>query len=50
MVTLKIEFDTKADIVNALKEIASSIDYGYSSGITCFGDVCWNIYGYEEEE
>lgn len=52
MVTLnigEIEFDTKADIVNTLNEITRSIDYGYSSGITCSG-VCWDIGGEEESE
>lgn len=52
MVTLnlgEIEFDTKADIVNTLNEIANSIDYGYSSGLTC-GGVCWDIEGEEEPE
>lgn len=52
MVTLnlgEIEFETKADIVNTLTEIANSIDYGYSSGITCCG-VCWDIEGDEESE
>lgn len=52
MVTLnlgEIEFETKADIVNTLNEIANSIDYGYSSGITNSG-VCWDIDGNEESE
>lgn len=52
MVTLnlgEIEFDTKADIVNTLNEIANSIDCGYSGGITC-GGVCWDIEGEEEPE
>lgn len=52
MVTLnlgEIEFETKADIVNTLNEIANSIDYGYSSGITC-GGVCWDIEGNEESD
>lgn len=42
MVTLilgEIEFDTKADIMNTLNEIANAIEIGYSSGITC-GGVC----------
>lgn len=36
MVTLnlgEIEFDTKADIVNVLNELANAIEYGYNSGI-----------------
>lgn len=52
MVTLnlgEIEFNTKADIVNVLNELANAIDYGYSSGITC-GGVCWDIDGEEESE
>ena len=52
MVTLnlgEIEFDTKADIVNTLNEIANAIESGYSSGITC-GGVCWDIEGEEEPE
>lgn len=52
MVTLnlgEIEFDTKADIVNTLNEIANSIDYGCRSGLTC-GGVCWDIEGEEEPE
>lgn len=52
MVTLnlgEIEFDTKADIVNTLNEIANYIDCGYNSGITC-GGVCWDIDGEEELE
>lgn len=52
MVTLnlgEIEFNTKADIVNALNELANAIDYGYSSGITNSG-VCWDIDGDEETE
>jgi hypothetical protein len=44
-----IEFETKADIVNTLNEIANSIDYGYISGIT-FGGVCWDIEGEEQQE
>lgn len=50
MVTLnlgEIEFETKADIVNTLNEIANSIDCGYGSGVTCCG-VCWDIAGEEE--
>lgn len=52
MVTLnlgEIEFNTKADIVNTLNEIANNIDCGYNSGITC-GGVCWDIDGKEENE
>lgn len=52
MVTLnlgEIEFDTKADIVNTLNEIANSIDYGYTSGLTCCG-VFWDIEGEDEDE
>lgn len=52
MVTLNLgemEFDTKADIVTTLNEIANSIDYGYRSGLTC-GGVCWDIEGDEEFE
>lgn len=52
MVTLnigEIEFAKKCDLVNTLNEIANSIDYGYSSGIT-FGGVCWDIEGEEEPE
>lgn len=50
MVTLnlgEIEFGTKADIVNALNELANAIEYGYNSGITNSG-VCWDIEGEEE--
>lgn len=52
MVTLnwgEIEFDTKADIVNTLNEIANHIEEGYSGGLTC-GGVCWDIEGKEEPE
>lgn len=52
MVTLnlgEIEFDTKADIVNTLNEIANRIEEGYGGGITC-GGVCWDIEGKEEED
>lgn len=52
MVTLnleEIEFDTKAEIVNALNELANAIEYGYNGGITNSG-VCWGIEGEEEPE
>lgn len=52
MVTLnliQIEFETKSDIVNSLKEIAESIDCGCDRGVTYDG-VCWDIEGEEEKE
>lgn len=52
MVTLElgtIEFNTKAEIVYALEEIATSIENGYTSGITNSG-ICWGIEGDEEFE
>lgn len=52
MVTLnlgEIEFETKADIINTLNEIADAIESGYRSGVT-IGGVCWDIEGEEENE
>lgn len=52
MVTLnlgEIEFESKVDVINTLKEIARAIDEGYHSGLTC-GGVCWDIEGEEEQD
>ena len=52
MVTLElgtIEFNTKSEIAYALEDIASSIEMGYTSGITNSG-ICWGIEGDEEIE
>lgn len=51
MVTLnlgEIKFESKADVINTLEEIARAVEEGYRSGITCAGGVCWNIEGEEE--
>ena len=50
MVTLElgtIEFNTKAEIVYALEEIATSIENGYTSGITNREGVSWHIVNYK---
>ena len=50
MVTLElgtIEFNTKSEIAYALEDIASSIEMGYTSGITNSG-ICWSVDGDEE--
>lgn len=50
MVTLEIgtiEFSTKAEIIYSLEEIVTSIENGYTSGITN-GGVCWSVEGDEE--
>lgn len=52
MVTLnlgEIEFESKADVINTLEEIARAIEEGYHSGMTC-GGVCWDIEGEEEPD
>lgn len=45
----EIEFDTKFDIINTLKEIADAIESDYKCGVT-IGGVCWDIEGEEEPE
>lgn len=45
----EIEFDTKFDIINTLKEIADAIESDYICGVT-IGGVCWDIEGKEEPE
>ena len=52
MVTLnlgEIEFESKADVINTLEEIARAIEEGYHSGLT-IGGVCWDIEGEEEPD
>ena len=52
MVTLnlgEIEFESKADVINTLEELARAIDDGYRSGITCSG-VYWDIEGEDEPD
>lgn len=45
----EMEFERKADVVNALEELARAIDEGYRSGIT-YGGVCWDIGGEDEPD